>query len=146
MKRVFFVFVSLFLLSPLCVAEEFALSPDNPLDARALEIVKMIPEKPESILPPISDRDVWAKIAQTGNGAAVIKQAEKILETPMPELPDDLYLEYSRNGNRTNCQRVISARHGRLAPLVVAECIEMYFFRTVYYSVEMIIFASIRCA
>lgn len=124
MKRIFFAVVTLFLLSPLCFAEEFALSPDNPLDARALEIVKMIPEKPESILPPISDRDAWEKIAQTGNGAAVIKQAEKILNTPMPELPDELYLEYSRNGNRTNCQRVIGARHGRLAPLVVAECIE----------------------
>ena len=96
MKRVFFAVVSLFLLSPLCFAEEFALSPDNPLDARALEIVKMIPEKPESLLPPISDRDAWAEIAQTGNGAAVIKQAEKILTTPMPELPDDLYLEFSR--------------------------------------------------
>ena len=58
------------------------------LDGRALEIVKMIPEKPESILPSISDRDAWEIIAQTGNGAAVIKQAEKILNTPMPELPD----------------------------------------------------------
>ena len=41
MKRVFFAVVTLFLLSPLCFAEEFALSKDNPLDARALEIVKI---------------------------------------------------------------------------------------------------------
>lgn len=113
----------LFLIVP-CSADEFVLDASNPLDARALEIVKMIPEKPQTLLPPISDRAAWEKIAQTGNGASVIKQAEKILKTPMPVLPDDLYLEYSRNGNRTNCQKVIGARHGRLAPLVVAEAIE----------------------
>ncbi len=54
----------------------------------------------------------------------LIPRAEKIVATPLPAQPDELYLEFSRNGNRTNWQKVAFERRGRLSPLVLAECQE----------------------
>jgi len=53
-----------------------------------------------------------------------VANAEKLLDQPIPELTDDLFLDFSRTGNRTRCQRVLSQRQGRYPALVLAECIE----------------------
>ena len=42
----------------------------------------------------------------------------------MPELTDDIYLDFSRTGNRSRGERVLGQRHSRLPQLVLAECIE----------------------
>ncbi len=72
----------------------------------------------------ISDRDAWERLGRDPLFAAMVPAAEKLLDTPLPEQPDDLYLEYTRTGNRTNWQRIAEARRGRLTTLVLAECIE----------------------
>ena len=54
-------------------------------------------------------------IAKTNEQRKVINRAERLLGKPMPELTDELFLEFSRNGNRSRCQRVLSQRHGRRA-------------------------------
>ncbi|MBM3501557.1 MAG: hypothetical protein FJX74_23120, partial [Armatimonadetes bacterium] len=53
-----------------------------------------------------------------------VAEAEKLLAEPIPDQPDDLYLDYSRTGNRDRWQRVMGQRRGRLTVLTLAECVE----------------------
>ena len=92
--------------------------------ARVKAVAAMLPEKPAGSGRPISDREAWARRAAEPAFKALVARAEEILSEPLPEQPDDLYLEYSRNGNRSHYQNVAFARRGRLTPLVIAECIE----------------------
>ncbi len=98
---------------------------ENPLDpARVAEIAEMLPEAPEGLGSPASDREAWDALAETEAYANVIRRAEGFLDQTLPEQPDELYLDFSETGNRTRWQRVASQRRGRLAPLVLAECAE----------------------
>jgi hypothetical protein len=91
---------------------------------RIHDIAKMLPEKPGGFGTPIIDRASWDKIAETEEYQGVIKSAEKLLETPMQETTDDLYLDFSRTGNRRNYETVAVQRRNRLVTLVLAECAE----------------------
>ncbi len=95
-----------------------------PDPARVMEIAEMLPEAPEGLGRPITDRDAWDALAETDAYARVINRAEGYLEDPLPDLPDDLYLDFSRTGNRVRWQRVSSNRRSRLPALVLAECAE----------------------
>ncbi len=101
-----------------------AVADEPPDPARVDEIAQMLPETPEGLGRPISDRETWDALAATPAYQAVIARAEKLLDEPLPEQPDDLYLDFSRTGNRTRWQNVANRRRGRLAPLVLAECAE----------------------
>src|SRR5690606_606258 len=72
----------------------------------------------------VSDRAFWESVAKEPGFNAEIEAARKFKDTPLPELPDDLYLEFSRNGNRRNFEQVAFSRRNRLTPLVLAECME----------------------
>ncbi len=92
--------------------------------ARVEEIAQMLPEHPEGLGRPVTDRDAWEQLARTAAFQQIVERAESLLDEPIPEQPDELYLEFSQTGNRTNWQRVAGIRRGRLAPLVLAECVE----------------------
>ncbi|HWW01828.1 MAG TPA: heparinase II/III family protein [Candidatus Acidoferrum sp.] len=92
--------------------------------ARVKEIAVLLPPKPQGLGRPITDRIAWEKLAQTPAFASVIPNAEKLAGQPVPELPDELYLDYSRTGNRDRCQRVQSARSARITTFTPAECLE----------------------
>ena len=88
------------------------------LDAqRVQQIVSLLPEKPRGLGEPLTDRTHWA-------GRPIPEIAEQYRTTPLPEQPDELYREFTLNGNRTRWQDVAFHRRGRLAPLVWAECVE----------------------
>lgn len=92
--------------------------------ARVAEIAAMLPDRPEGIGRPASDREAWAALAPLPSYASVVERAEPLLAQPIPEQPDDLYLEFSRTGNRTHWQDVAFERRARLTRLVLAECVE----------------------
>lgn len=98
----------------------------NPVTVEADEaaIAAMLPEKPVGLGRPISDRATWDALARDEAAPRVIRAAETLLTTPMPDAPDELYLEYTKNGNRTRYQNVESRRHGRIQTLTEAECLE----------------------
>ncbi|NQU22156.1 MAG: heparinase II/III family protein [Candidatus Nealsonbacteria bacterium] len=100
-------------------AEPPALDP-----ARIDELAGSLPEAPCGVGPMIGDRQLWQAAADAPGFKDVIAQAESLLKQPIPELTDELFLDYSRTGNRTRCQRVLSQRHGRVSQLVLAECLE----------------------
>ncbi|MFQ5808604.1 MAG: hypothetical protein ACE5JM_03205 [Armatimonadota bacterium] len=110
----------------LWLGPESARAGEGDVDAgRIREIAAMLDEQPASFGRPISDRAAWdARLTQSEAFAGVVARAEALLGDPVPELPDDLYLDFSRTGNRTRWQRVNSERSGRVNPLVLAECLE----------------------
>ncbi|MEN6549052.1 MAG: heparinase II/III family protein [Armatimonadia bacterium] len=97
----------------------------EPLDpARLKQLEAMLPDQPIGLGQPLTDRAAWSKLAQTPAYQALLKRAETLLATPLPDQPDELFLDFSKTGNRDRWQNVAFARRGRLAPLVLAECVE----------------------
>ncbi|MCD6350524.1 MAG: hypothetical protein J7M26_00280, partial [Armatimonadetes bacterium] len=91
---------------------------------RVAEVAAMLAPDPAGPGRPITDRAAWEKLGRLAPYRAMVARAQKLLEEPLPELPDDLYLDFSRTGNRTRWQRKASSRRGRLTPLVLSECVE----------------------
>ena len=91
---------------------------------RIKDIINMLPEKPAGFGTPITERNAWKKLAKNDSFKSAISEAERLLKEAIPEQPDDLYLDFSRTGNRTHWQRVASRRRGRIHTFVLAECIE----------------------
>jgi len=109
----------------LAILSSTAMAAPEPLDpARVEAIGHMLPTTPQGVGPTINDRPAWQSVGDTDAFKSVVTRAEELLSRPMPELTDTLFLDYSKTGNRTRCQRVLSDRHGRLPQLVLAECIE----------------------
>jgi len=90
----------------------------------AREIAAMLPAGPRGFGRPVTDRAAWRKLARHPEYRKVLAKALNVLHTPMPETSDSLYLDFSKTGNRTRWQTVAGKRRGRLAPLVLAECVE----------------------
>ena len=100
-------------------------SPKGPLDEKRIEAVAaMLDEHPAGFGRPISDRAAWGELAKGEAFHKTVAQAEKLLKTPIPDQPDDLFLEFTRTGNRSRWQKVSGERRGSVKPLVLAECIE----------------------
>lgn len=96
-----------------------------PIDnQRVAELAQLLPATPTGLGRPISDRAAWDRLAAMPEAASSIKSAEALINTAPPELPDDLYLEYTQNGNRTRYQRPYGQRTGRISTLLRAECLE----------------------
>lgn len=91
---------------------------------RAKEIAPLLGEKPMSFGVPITNRPAWEALGKNPAFQRVLQSAEALLQQPIPDLPDDLYLDFSRTGNRTRWQSVNSRRQAFLNPLVFAECLE----------------------
>ncbi len=96
----------------------------NQLQQRAKQIAPMLSPAAQAVLPSIEDRKAWEQISASGNGAAAIRQAESLLKSPFPEMADDVYLDFTKTGNRDRGQKVIGDRRNRFPVLVSAECLE----------------------
>ena len=88
------------------------------------EIAKLLPAKPAGLGRPAADRAAWGALAKLKSYSGAVAAGEKVLATPLGAQPDDLYLDFSRTGNRTRWRRVASWRRGRIGPLTIAECVE----------------------
>lgn len=95
-----------------------------PDPVRVREIARLLPPSPQVFGAPIGDRQSWNRLAQHPAYARVIETAEKALARPFPDQPDDLFLDFSRTGNRTRWQKVAGERRERIAAYTLAECVE----------------------
>jgi len=95
-----------------------------PTQARIAEIAELLRVDPAGVGRPIADRAAWDALAALPSAARIVKSAEKIAAQPPPDVPDELYLDFSKTGNRTRYQRPYGRRSRRLATLVKAECLE----------------------
>jgi hypothetical protein len=83
----------------------------------------LIPLNEYHPFPKASDREAWERIPQAIQHV-IIQKAEELAELEVPILPASVYLQYKRNGNRSNYQNIWYERRERLHVLVAAECIE----------------------
>jgi hypothetical protein len=95
-----------------------------PTKERIAEIAKLLAPEPAGLFRPITDRVSWDELRKVSSADGIIKRAEGYAETPPPDCTDELYLEFSKNGNRTNYQRPYGQASTRINYLVVAECLE----------------------
>jgi len=95
------------------------------LDAeRVKAVAAMLADAPAGLGKPADDREAWGRLAAMDVYKQTVPRAEKIMADPWAEQTDELYLDFSRTGTRTNWERVAFKRRSYLAPLVLAECVE----------------------
>ena len=117
--------VSAILTALLLICGHTALVAGEEIDQNRIKsIAALLPEKPAGFGVPITDRNAWDKLAQNASFKKTILEAENLAAEPIPDQPDDLYLDFSRTGNRTRWQEVSGRRRGRIPTLVLAECLE----------------------
>ncbi|MBW7991196.1 MAG: heparinase [Planctomycetes bacterium] len=113
------------ILSCIIFSQGTALGAAGTIDQNRIKyITTLLPEKPVGFGSPISDRNAWKKLAGNDSFQKIILDAKKLLQQPIPNQPDDLFLDFSRTGNRTRWQRVSGIRRGRVRTLALAECLE----------------------
>jgi len=104
---------------------EEPLQPDPPSPERVREIASWLPEQPQGMGRPITDRAAWeAVVAAHPEAKKLIRQAAEYAEKPLPPAPDNLFLDYSRNGNREHWQKAEYPRRERVKLFTLAECLE----------------------
>ena len=91
---------------------------------RIAEIASYLPAEPAPSGARISDRKAWERLAELESAGKIIKSAERVLKLPIPDCPDNLYLEYSKIGVRTDYQIPYNARINYASLLATAECLE----------------------
>ncbi len=95
-----------------------------PDPSRVQQVAAMLEARPTGVGVPADDRGAWAELAAMPGFAGVVKRAEDAMNTPLPEQPDELYLQFSKTGDRNNWQRVAGQRRGRIDDLTLGECLE----------------------
>jgi hypothetical protein len=83
----------------------------------------LVPHTDYRPFPTASDREPWSAVPEPIR-AAYLDRATKALGHEWPALPATLYLEFARNGNRRNYERVSFGRRTTLCDLILAECFE----------------------
>ena len=91
---------------------------------RIEEVAEMLSPEPRGFGRPIENRAAWRRLKKDDSFDGMVEKAERLQARPLPEQSDELYLEFSRTGNRTNWQRVAGRRRGRIDTFVLAECLE----------------------
>lgn len=91
---------------------------------RLAEIAKALPMTPRAGGQPASDRSFWTSPEASDLVRPAIARAEALLAEPLPPLPGDLYLDYSKTGNRTRYQDVNGRRMTRIPIFALAEAAE----------------------
>lgn len=98
---------------------------ETPDANRIRQIAAWLPAQPAGMGQPITNRAAWENFAaQHPELNDLIPRAAKLAAQPLPEQPDSLFLEYSKNGNRTRWQKVAGARRERIQIFTLAECLE----------------------
>jgi Heparinase II/III-like protein len=83
----------------------------------------LIPQDKYRPFPTIHDRGSWEGL-RAETRTALLAGGEKCLGYKWPEMPATVFLEYARNGNRTDYENIRNARMRALQALLFAECVE----------------------
>jgi hypothetical protein len=95
-----------------------------PTQAQIDEIAAMLPDVPQGVGRPISDRAAWAVAAQKPPFQRLYADAKKFALEPIPVLNDALYHEILKTNNGGSYLGPFQKRSRRLIDFVVAEGIE----------------------
>ncbi len=84
----------------------------------------MLSPKPAGFGRPITDRDAWTRLATNAEFAGLPREAERLVQAGLPAQSDELFLDFSKTGNRDRWQNVAFGRRARVATFTLAECVE----------------------
>ena len=99
-------------------------SPLVPVDyARVAEIEAMLPEKPKGFGEKYQNREAWNALLKTGQYNKLIREADLLMNRPLPEITEDIYLGYFTRGDSQTAKTIITERRFHLSKLVWAECL-----------------------
>jgi hypothetical protein len=101
-----------------------ALAAERNDPARVEAIAAMLTPGPAAFAPPAADRAAWQIARRQAPFPAIVSNATLLAQSPVPALPDDLYLDFSRTGNRDRAQAVMFTRARRLSAFTLAEACE----------------------
>ena len=87
------------------------------------DIASSLPARPRATGHPVGYTRTWDDWCQS-HGKVWTEQAEKLLPVPVPETPDEWYLEFTRTGERYHYEKPVKARQANLLALFRAECVE----------------------
>ena len=93
---------------------------DDALD----RIAAMLSPRAFAMGPSIADRSAWSAATKRLDLRDVLEQAEEQIKSPLPQMTDELYLDYSKTGNRRRGEAVLFGRRSRVSLFVLAECLE----------------------
>jgi hypothetical protein len=113
-------FASFFPLAALAARERDFLSKGWPPGKLRASLIPRAEWKP---YPGIEDRAAWDALPPDLR-KAVLAEGERYLGQPWPPLPATVFLDYKRNGNRSNYERLSRPRRTRVQALALAECVE----------------------
>jgi len=120
MKHPLHLFCALALLSGLAVAAPHYV----PAEQRLQQLEAALSEAPSAWGAPVGDRKLWERVAKEIPARELLEAAAGMLAQKPEEIPDELYLRYSRDGNRDEFQQANVRRLQRLNLLAWAEAIE----------------------
>ncbi|WP_269524553.1 heparinase II/III domain-containing protein [Coraliomargarita parva] len=106
--------------------EEAAQLPENWMlsQERVKEIEGMMPQSLSGSMcgPGIDDRAAWEDFGKRV-GPELLERADAMLNEPVPDASDELFLTFSRTGTRPEYEKPFRDRRVRLRVLTLAECI-----------------------
>lgn len=91
---------------------------------RLKEVAGMVTSVPIGFGRKITDRQSWQRLNKLKCFQKVYQLAIKNYQKPIPKTSDDLYLDFSRTGNRTRWQNINFQRRMGVGTLTIAECLE----------------------
>ena len=92
--------------------------------ARIQTIAGWLTAQPAGFGQPCADRAFWQSPATLDRCGNALTVANRLLGETFPPWSDDLYLDFSRTGQRPPGEKMLAARKAWLQPLVLAECLE----------------------
>jgi hypothetical protein len=95
------------------------------LDARKIEeLAAVLPKNPRGLGPDCNQREKWQTPEIQRRIIPILAEANRLLAQPFPAWNQEAYLAFSRTGSTTEGEKMMYARQTRLAPLVLAECVQ----------------------
>lgn len=114
------IFVSLILMSSsILIYSNIAF-----IQKRKVEIMNFVSEEIKFYVPKIDKREEWEKLLKYKEIGNIVKEAETYLNKEIPVLTEELYLDYSKTGNRARWEKVAAQRLNMLKAFVIAEAVE----------------------
>ncbi|MGN6368670.1 MAG: hypothetical protein ACTHN5_10445 [Phycisphaerae bacterium] len=94
-----------------------------PESSRVAEIEAWLPKLPEGVGPRIADRALWDKQAKSPGIDKFLARADRINDEPVTDVPEELFLLFTRKGDRASWEKQEFRRRGNFTTLVLAECL-----------------------
>ena len=104
-----------------------AASPRLPATPTREALAALLVPTPVVFAPAVTDRAAWEAFARAAAGASLLRQAEALLHTPMPEGADEMYQALHQDyspANRARWDQLTKRRRDRVRTLTLAEAME----------------------